>query len=251
MRRSISAGLIAVAIVGVVAGRSDAKRWSPESSFDDGSLSAGVTTADDAPGPRSGERPFHYEVTYSPSTIGGCVDARIETVVRVWDDGSGRREVVYAGCPRPNLDRPAPPTTEQVRDAIGIPTPTIATNPATKTLAGLATYFWYTGPAERTVTVTLNGFTVTATARAASYEWSLGDGTTHTTTTGGTEEDPAVTHAYTHKGAKTVTLTITWQGTFTFAGPGNVSGEGDLGSRELTGTRTYPVEEVQAVGRRA
>lgn len=251
MRATVAITALTVAIIGSAASPASAKRWTTESSFDNGALSAGVTVHDPGTDGNTSDRPFHYEVSYSPSTLGNCTDARLQTVIRVWDDGSGRREVVYAGCPRPDVGGPTPPTTQQVQDAVGIPSPTIGSNPPTKTLAGLATYFWYEGPTERTVTVELNGFTVTATARAVAYEWAVGDGTTYTTTAGGSEQDPAVTHAYTHKGPKTVALTITWEGTFTFAGPGNVTGQGDLGARELTGTRTYPVEEVQAVGGRA
>ena len=196
----------------------------------------------------TGQRPFHYEVTYTASTLGGCTDGRLQTVVRVWDDGSGRRDVVYAGCPRPDGDQPMPPTSEQVNDAVGIPNPTVGSNPTTKTLAGMRTYFWYDAPNTRAVTVQLNGFSVNASAKAVRFEWSMGDGTTYTTTEPGTPQDPAVEHAYRTRGPKTVTVAVTWQGAFTFTGPGDLNGQGDLGRQRFTGTRTYVVEEVQAVG---
>jgi hypothetical protein len=139
----------------------------------------------------------------------------------------------------------------QVRDAVGIPDPTIATNPQPKTLSGMRTDYWYTGPTERTVTVTLNGFTVTATAHATSYRWQFGDGAEATTTQPGTAQRPAATHAYQHRGDKTITLTVTWTGTFTFTGPGGITGGGDLGAQDFTSSRPIVVEEVQPVGQPA
>lgn len=197
----------------------------------------------------TGRGQFHYEVDFASVSSGACLDGVREVVFRVWDDGSGRRELVYAGCPRVAADRTAPPpTAAQVRDAVGIPDPTIATDPQAKTLAGLRTDYWYTGPTERTVTVTLNGFTVTADARATSYRWQFGDGAERTTTVPGSAQQPATSHAYQHRGTKTLTLTVTWTGSFSFTGPGGVTGGGDLGAQEFTSSRPLVVEEVQPVG---
>lgn len=233
---------------------SHAERWDPNNSFDQGTVSAGIDYTGDERPSRSGSavHKFHHEVEHRAVGLGGCTDTVREYVYRVWDDGSGRRELVYAGCPRVSTPRaPTPPSAAEVRDAVGIPDPTIGTNPQRKTLAGLRTDFWYTGPTERTVTVTLNGFTVTASARAVSYRWEFGDGAETTTTEPGTPERPAAAHAYQHRGTKTVTLTVTWSGTFTFTGPGNVAGGGDLGAEAFTSSRELPVEEIQPVGQPA
>jgi hypothetical protein len=214
----------------------------------------GVHISDAVPGRSraTGTVSFHYETAFASVGTGICVDGVRETVYRVWDDGSGRRELVYAGCPRVSTPgAPQPPTAAEVRDAVGIPDPTIATDPQTRTLAGLRTDYWYTGPTERTVTVELNGFTVTATARATSYRWQFGDGAEKTTTVPGSAEHPAVTHAYQHRGTTTITLTVTWTGSFTFSGPAGVEGGGDLGAEEFTSSRPLLVEEVQPVGVRA
>lgn len=226
-----------------------AERWTPENSFRDQTVTAAIEYADD-PVPASGpQRRYHYERTYIDAP-GPCPDERREFVYRVWDDGSGRRELVYAGCPRGRPDpRPQPPSAAQVRDAVGIPDPTIATSPRDATLAGMRTDFWYTGPTERTVTVTLNGFTVTATARATTFLWQFGDGTQTTTTTAGSEQSPATSHAYRDRGTKTVTLTVTWTGTFTFTAPDGTTGSGDLGAQSFSSSRPLPVREVQPVGR--
>jgi len=197
-------------------------------------------------------KPFHYETEFVSSGAAVCVDGVREVTYRVWDDGSGRRELVYAGCPRVRVPgAPTPPSVAQVRDAVGIPDPTIATNPQPKTLSGMRTDYWYTGPTERTVTVTLNGFTVTATARATSYRWQFGDGAEVTTTQPGSPEQPAATHAYQRRGDKTITLTVTWTGTFTFTGPDGITGGGDLGAQPFTSSRPIVVQEVQPVGRPA
>lgn len=197
-------------------------------------------------------RPFHYETDFVSSGASACTDGVREVTYRVWDDGSGRRELVFAGCPRVHTPgAPTPPSVAEVRDAVGIPDPTIATNPGPKTLSGLRTDYWYTGPTERTVTVELNGFTVTASAHATSYRWQFGDGAETTTSQPGTREHPAATHAYQHRGDTTITLTVTWTGTFTFAGPGGITGGGDLGAQDFTSSRPIVVEEVQPVGQPA
>ena len=229
-----------------------AERLGGEARLDEGGVSAAARSEGEAAihAGGGGDRPFHYETLVVASGADACLDGVREVVYRVWDDGSGRRELVYAGCPRVDNRRPptTPPTAAQVRDAVGIPDPTIATNPQAKTLAGLRTDYWYTGPTERTVTVELNGFTVTATARATSYRWQFGDGAEKTTNVPGTPEQPAATHAYQYRGTKVITLTVTWTGSFTFAGPGGVTGGGDLGAQEFTSSRPLLVEEVQPVG---
>jgi hypothetical protein len=244
-----------LAFIAAVDSPASAERWDPNNSFDDGGVSAGIDYTGDSEPPSRGAgaaRPFHYEVEYRNIGLGGCTDTVREYVYRVWDDGSGRRELVYAGCPRVRVPgTPTPPSVAQVRDAVGIPDPTIATNPQPKTLSGMRTDYWYTGPTERTVTVTLNGFTVTAAAHATSYRWQFGDGAEVTTTQPGSPQQPAATHAYQHRGDKTITLTVTWTGTFTFTGPGGITGGGDLGAQDFTSTRPIVVEEVQPVGQPA
>jgi PKD repeat protein len=215
-------------------------------------LSAHIHQRSQGDSSSGGHAPFHYETDFVATGADACLDGVREITYRVWDDGSGRRELVYAGCPRVSVPgAPVPPSVAQVRDAVGIPDPTIATNPQTKTLSGMRTDYWYTGPTERAVTVTLNGFTVTATAHATSYRWQFGDGAEVTTTQPGSQEQPAATHAYRHRGDTTITLTVTWTGTFTFTGPGGITGGGDLGAQDFTSTRPLVVEEVQPVGQPA
>jgi hypothetical protein len=244
--------LISIALVLAPTSRAAAERIGGEAHLGNNGVSAGAHSESGDSAASAGNRPYHYETTFVASGLGGCTDTVRQYVYRVWDDGSSRRELVYAGCPRVSVPgAPTPPSVAQVRDAVGIPDPTIATNPQPKTLSGMRTDYWYTGPTERAVTVTLNGFTVTATAHATSYRWQFGDGAEVTTTQPGTPQEPATTHAYQHRGDTTITLTVTWTGTFTFTGPGGITGGGDLGAQDFTSSRPIVVEEVQPVGQPA
>src|SRR4051812_25632161 len=73
--------------------------------------------------PRSGRTaPYHYELRYIDGRV-GCTDGVVEQVWRVYDDGT--RELVSSGCPRFRGRRPVPPSAEQVKDAVGIPSPVV------------------------------------------------------------------------------------------------------------------------------
>lgn len=241
------AGLMVVLLA--IASPALAKEVELDGSLDQDGLHAGITqwTERGEAGTAEG-RPFHYEYVYRTGSQ-GCADGVAEQLWRVWDD-TARRELIRSGCPQVRTDRPAPPpppSAAQVRDAVGIPTPVIGVNPATRGLTGMLTYVWYEGPTERTVTVTLNGYTVTATAHATSFEWHMGDGHTYTTSSPGSPSNPAVKHAYATKGTPTISVRVTWTGTYTFSA-GGVTGNGSLGSVAFAGSRPYPVDEVQAVG---
>jgi hypothetical protein len=218
-----------------------------DASLDTRAITASVGTHRTGESAGAGERTYHLVVDYVEMRRSNCTDGAAELVWRVYP--TGERELVYAGCPRASTPAQArPPSAGQVRDAVGIPNPVIATSPRTETLSGLRTDFWYDGPTERSVTVTLNGFTVTATARATSFQWSFGDGASTTTSTGGSADNPAAHHAYRDRGDKTVTLVVTWTGSYTFTGPGGATGGGDLGAQPFTTERVLGVHEVQPVG---
>lgn len=104
-------------------------------------------------------------------------------------------------------------------------------------LVGMPAWMWVDNPTASTwgpnsTTLTAGGITVTATARVARVEWNMGDGTTVTCTTQGTEftdadggrESPDCGHTYTRTSAGepndayTVTATSFW--VVTWAGGG-------------------------------
>jgi hypothetical protein len=156
-------------------------------------------------------------------------------------------------CPDPTVHSaattlpPVPPPPETVWDQAPLPMPEVRTNPASDGLTGLATWLWYDQPTTAAVTVQLDGYNVTLNARAVRYHWSLGDGTDVTATTPGTAQMPAGTHVYEGKGDYTITLEVTWTGTYTFSGPRTDPITVDLGERTFTGQRPYHVVEIRGV----
>src|SRR5438093_9636498 len=196
-------GLAALAlIVGMTASQHAAygEVTNLDSNLSNAGLDAGIRTEDAGHhAAHRGHGPFHIERTYRAGSYGNCTDRIREVVWRVWDDG--RRDLVYSGCIRPRVPGAAvPPSVQQVRNAVGIPSPVIGVNPHQVGLTGLATYLWYVGPTTKAVTVTLNGFAVTAEAHAVSYHWTTGDGGDYVSSAPGSEASPSATHVYRYKG---------------------------------------------------
>jgi hypothetical protein len=105
-------------------------------------------------------------------------------------------------------------------------------NPADGTLVNVETIFYADTPKTFRTTVTLLGQQVALTLHPTKWRWSFGDGTTLTTTTAGAPyPSKKVTHRYTDTGNRRASVTVTWDGTFTFAGateaiPGDTSRPG-------------------------
>jgi hypothetical protein len=142
------------------------------------------------------------------------------------------------------------------------PPPTITVQPEGRAVTGLATYFAAGGTAstEQTLDVT----TAAGPARlgiaisAREYAWDFGDGTGCVTASaggaydggGGTERcDDRVAHVYATAAPRTVSLTATWAGTYTFdvgygaVGPLGIPGDGVATPRV---TRRLDVREARA-----
>ncbi|MGH9164283.1 MAG: hypothetical protein ACRDZW_02070 [Acidimicrobiales bacterium] len=105
--------------------------------------------------------------------------------------------------------------------------------------------------------VDLGGFTAAATARPVKYEWKMWDPEDQPTSNpqplvtsrvAGTEATPAATFTYETKGDFSLSLTVTWAGTYTFTGPG-VNEVVDLGTTTTTASRPYHVIEVRGTRR--
>jgi hypothetical protein len=156
-------------------------------------------------------------------------------------------------CPDPTVHGaaatlpPVPPAPEAVWGQAPLPTPEVRTNPQGDGLTGLPTWLWYDQPTTASLTVQLGEFTVILNARAVHYRWRMGDGTEVTTATPGTAQAPAGTHVYEGKGDYTVSLDVTWAGTYTFSGPATAPITIDLGERTFTGQRLYHVVEIRGV----
>ena len=189
------------------------------------------------------------EITYKQVHGGSCLDGISRIATRHFRDGSPS-VVVNVSCPRAPLPpglAAVPPSQQQVRDAVDLPTSEAGINPHVRGLVGLETWFWYDGPDAATVQVGLNGGTVTAEATVVAYEFATGDGAVYTSEVPGTEDSPAARHVYQRHGTYDVTVTVIWQGTFTFTAPGGATVAGDLGTMRTSSTRAYDVVESQAV----
>jgi hypothetical protein len=154
-----------------------------------------------------------------------------------------------AGGPPPPPALPQPPTVGEIWDAAAIPAPQVGVNPAARGVTGLQTWIWAAEPrTEVAVSVTLDGYTVTGTARLVGYEFAFGDGPAVRTTTGGSEAQPAVRHVYETKGTYEISVATRWQGEFVMIGPGlSAPLPVDLSTAQLTDVIEYPVAEVRSV----
>jgi len=154
-----------------------------------------------------------------------------------------------SGCLSPG-DLVQIPTQGEILDALrsrGIPVPIASLSPGTRGLTGLQTWFWFDGPGQADVGVSIRGFSVAAQAKATTYHWSTGDGGSYLTGEKGADRAPAATHIYDRKGSYAVSLDMTWVGGYTWSGFGD-AGAGDLGPVTLEGApQPYPVNEVRSV----
>ncbi|MGH9152056.1 MAG: hypothetical protein ACRD03_06605, partial [Acidimicrobiales bacterium] len=127
-------------------------------------------------------------------------------------------------------------------------------------LTGLETLLWVdpAPPAEVSVTVNIRGYWVTSRAHPVRYRWQLRqDGDTEssrnpnptiTTTGAGTRDAPAARYRWETKGDYRVSLSVVWQGSYTFSGFGVAPRTESLGP--VTGQPQvigYHVVEVRSV----
>jgi hypothetical protein len=139
--------------------------------------------------------------------------------------------------------------------SLDLPTPTIATSPATDLLVGLDTWLWVdTAWAGTGATAQVGATAATVTATPVRVHWDLGDGTTLTCDGPGTPyragTTPTCAHTYRYRstvddphGTYTVTATVDWQAAYSTT----LGGAGDLGALTTTATTTVRVLEAQSV----
>jgi hypothetical protein len=154
-------------------------------------------------------------------------------------------------CLNPN-DIVLVPTPAEILNAVraaNIPVPQVELSPSARGITGLETWYWFDTPNHVEVDLNLRGFTVRATADA-TFHWSTGDGQSYSTGKGGSEANPAVRHIYNERSESgkgySVTLDMVWQGAYNWSGYGD-AGSGNLGPVTMSGTRSYPVNEVRSV----
>jgi hypothetical protein len=114
--------------------------------------------------------------------------------------------------------------TAYLRDR-ALPRPTVKVQPTGRTFTNLPTIFYLPNPA--TFTLPVNQPVAATITAAPHYRWNFGDGTSGGDSPGrpynpsvSPRDDPGyyVSHLYAKPGTYRVTLTVTWQGTFTVAG---------------------------------
>lgn len=143
-----------------------------------------------------------------------------------------------------------PPTVEQLLDLALIPEPQVRVDPSPEIrgLTGLESYFWAEPPGEVAVDDSALGWTVAASLDPVEWQWDVGDEGTYTTDGPGSQDDPAVAHLYETKGTWTVTVTVTWEGSFTVSNPDlDIEYEVPGLSAEQSGSFEYQVIEARAV----
>lgn len=145
---------------------------------------------------------------------------------------------------------PDPPSPARIWESVPVPEPVVTLNPPGEGVTGLETWLWYEGSTSlRAGPVSLDGWTVTATAEVERIVWDMGDGTSVSATGAGSEAEPAATHVYERKSdgePYTVAVTVRWHGTAEITGYGVTLSE-DLGSVTPGGSRAYDVYEVRSV----
>lgn len=214
------------------------------------------------PSPKRQPSPYRRERTFLPP-IDGCINGRVyvdRIVSRATGETVSRTPNTCLPDPSPSVpsepaeraERPAP---ERVWSEVPLPKPDWGLNPGKNGLTGLPTWLWDpSGGAPVNATVDLGGFTATATAKPIKYEWRMWDRADKpnrnphpivVSSVPGSEAKPAGTYMYETTGDFTVTLTVTWAGTYTFTGPGGVNDVVDLGTTTTSSSRPYHVIEVR------
>jgi len=148
---------------------------------------------------------------------------------------------------------PPPPTGSQVwQTATGwepLVSSGIEVNPQTLGLTGLASWFWLSNPTTSLppLTVSIAGYSVTASATIASYTWTFGDGDSATAYGPGSSPAPAAVYTYQQKGSYQVSVIAHYVGSYTFAGNGLTPQTVPLNVDVTMGTLTYGVQEARSV----
>jgi len=145
----------------------------------------------------------------------------------------------------PAAPPPALPTNEEILEVTPIEPAVIRVNPSGRGLTGLASWFWLDDPGVVETSADLEGWHVEGTARVDRWVWRVGDAT-YTTTSAGSEADPAVEHVFERRGSVEVSVERSWTGSYTVSGYG-ISYTVDGLATEDGSSVDYEVIEVRGV----
>lgn len=137
---------------------------------------------------------------------------------------------------------PDPPTVEEVWDSMPIEPAQIRISPSTRGLTGLTSWFWADDPGTLEAGATIRGWGISGSAAVDEWRWDVGEAS-YTSSSAGSEQDPAVEHLYEVKDTYQVSVERTWTGSYTLSGYG-VSYTVDGLSTEDSAAIDYQVVEV-------
>jgi hypothetical protein len=146
---------------------------------------------------------------------------------------------------------PPPPSPAEVVAHTPFPAETIHHDPCYMGLTGLQSGLWATvnnAPVPPiAATVNIRGYSVVVTAHPVKYRWDMGDGDLVVGLSPGNEQAPSVSYMYQTKGKYTLSLTVTWAGTYSFSGYGQASTTALAEVAQAPQRLLWPVEEVRSV----
>ena len=104
-----------------------------------------------------------------------------------------------------------------------LPRAEVRADPAPTSLVNVPTAFFAGGEQSFTQTVTpIPGISVTVTAKPIEWQWTWGDGQTGSFKTPGVPKRPVVAHPYAQAKDYQASVAVSWKGSFTIAGSGQV-----------------------------
>jgi hypothetical protein len=149
--------------------------------------------------------------------------------------------------PPPPPPVPQPPTIGEIWRSVGLPVPTIGASPAARGITGLPTWVWTSGSAPVTVSVSLDGYTITGTARIIGYGVYSGEGGWVRTGVAGGPGDPASEHTYEKTGTYRLGVATLWSASAVMTGAGLTAPLAiDLGTAVVTNGRDYHVVQIRS-----
>ena len=156
------------------------------------------------------------------------------------------------GTSAPQLP-PLPPTANQVwQSAVAwepLVTSRIEVNPESTGLTGLSSWFWLSNSTTilPPLSLTVGGYSITASASIRSYTWLFGDGDQSPAYSPGSASEPASTDLYQTVGIYQVLVIAHYVGSYTISGNGMTAQTAPLQVSVTMGSLSYAVQEARSV----
>jgi hypothetical protein len=243
-----------------------------------GQLSARVIGSDGQPGGAGqggtgggttssrGTVQYYWRGPLPPAAMAGmsCPDDLMYQLIR-HDLETGDTSTVGRECflpeatPPTPTPPPAPPTLAEMaalaEELVVTPEVHISPDPDYHGITGMDTRLWYEGQDRVEATAEIRGYTVTAWAEPARYEWDTDDARPNRVVAAvrpGSREDPAAIWVYETKGHYTITHRVHWSGGWTFhyhdplLEQPDILASGELPTIVVTSTLPYQVDEIRS-----